>query len=104
MGKATLYGYSNSRVKAMKSKLIKTDMLEKMLAVKEPESIVGMLSQTNYKQNIEEFGGVSEMGTLIDFALSKNLGHETCKLVNITPNIHRRLTREIVGRFGRAHV
>ncbi len=96
---AITYGYSNTRVKAMESKLIKKEALQRMIASKETSSIIGMLLQTDYKENIEEFGGAKTMDILIDFALSKNLGHETSKLISITPSKNRALIVSIAGMW-----
>ncbi len=94
---AIKYGYSNARVKAMGSKLVGRGTLERMLAAKEPGSIAAMLLQTDYKQDVEKFGGVKAMGTLVDFVLSKNLGSESSKLISIAPKDQRHIVTAIVG-------
>ncbi len=94
---AIRYGYSNTRVKAMESKLVARDAIERMLAAKETESMGAMLLQTSYKGYVEEFGGTKSMDKLIDFALSKSLGKETNKLVAVAPPAHREIVRDIVG-------
>jgi V/A-type H+-transporting ATPase subunit C len=94
---AIRYGYSNTRVKAMESKLVAREVMERMLAAKEMESIGAMLLQTSYKGYIEEFGGTKAMDKLIDFALSKSLGRETNKLVDVAPTVRKGLVRSIVG-------
>ncbi len=96
---AALYGYSNSRVKAMESKLIKQDMLERMFAAKDTASIIAMLMQTSYKPYIEQFGGVAKMDKLIDSALSKSLGNETSKLMTIAPLVQKKVVRAVLGRW-----
>jgi V/A-type H+-transporting ATPase subunit C len=97
IGAAMKYGYSNTRVKAMGSKLIKKETFERMLAAKEPESMAAMLLQTDYKSDVEKLGGVKAMGTLIDFVLSKNLGRETSKLISIAPKDQRDIITAIAG-------
>lgn len=94
---AMRYAYSNTRVKAMESKLIRNEMFGRMLAAREPESIAAMLLQTDYKSDIEKLGGVKAMSALIDFALSKNLGRETSKLISITPEKQRGIITAIAG-------
>lgn len=94
---AMLYGYSNTRVKAMESKLIGEETFERMLATKDTNSIIGMLLQTTYKESIEQFGGIKAMDTLIDFVLSKDLGGETSKLIDIAPKKQKGLVTAIVG-------
>ena len=94
---AVVYGYANTRVKAMESKLVAKDTVERMLAAKEMESLGAMLLQTSYKGYIEEFGGTRSMDKLIDFALSKSLGRETNKLVDVAPPENKDLVRNLVG-------
>ncbi|VVB76605.1 V-type ATP synthase subunit C [uncultured archaeon] len=94
---AIKYGYSNTRVKAMESKLITKDATERMLASKEIESIGASLLQTAYKDYIEEFGGTKSMGKLIDFALSKSLGHDVNRMIDLAPKSQKEIVRSIVG-------
>lgn len=96
---AALYGYSTARVKAMESKLISNETLDHMFAAKDTASIIGMLLQTNYKQYIEQFGGVSAMDKLIDSALSKSLGDETSKLITIAPLTQKKVARALFGKW-----
>ncbi|MCL5239103.1 MAG: V-type ATPase subunit [Candidatus Marsarchaeota archaeon] len=96
---AMKYAYSNTRVKAMESKLVSRETLERMLAAKDPGSIAAMLLQTEYKSDVERFGGVKAMGTLVDFALSKNLGKEISKLISIAPKDQRAIMIAIVGEW-----
>ncbi len=91
------YAYSSTRVKAMESNLLKKDAYERMLAAKEPGSIAAMLLQTDYKPEIEKLGGAKTMDTLIDFALSRNLGRETSKLISIAPKDQRDIVTSIAG-------
>lgn len=99
LGDAMKYAYSNTRVKAMESKLISSETLERMLAAKEPESVAAMLLQTEYKADVERLGGVKAMGSLVDFALSKHLGKETSKLISIAPKDQRSMMIAIAGEW-----
>ncbi len=94
---AMKYGYSSTRVKAMESKLVRKETFERMLAAKDPGSIAAMLLQTDYKPDVEKLGGVKVMDTLVDFALSKNFGRETSKLISIAPKDQRGIVIAIVG-------
>ncbi len=96
---AALYGYSTARVKAMESKLIRSETLDHMFAAKDTSSIIGMLLQTSYKQYIEQFGGVQAMDKLIDSALSKSLGDETSKLITIAPLTQKKVARAVFGKW-----
>lgn len=96
---AAMYGYSTARVKAMESKLLSNETFDHMLAAKDTASIIGMLLQTNYKQYIEQFGGVPAMDKLIDSALSRSLGDDTSKLITIAPLTQKKIARAIFGRW-----
>ncbi|MGC8651811.1 MAG: V-type ATPase subunit [Candidatus Micrarchaeia archaeon] len=97
LGNAMMYGYSNARVKAMESKLIKKEAMESMIAVKSSDSAIGMLLQTDYKHDIEAYGNVGVAGNLLDFALSKNLGREVSRLISITPKNDKKFINAIAG-------
>jgi vacuolar-type H+-ATPase subunit C/Vma6 len=94
---AQKYSYSNARVRAMSSVLVKRGMLLQMLSAKEPSTIASMLLQTRYKPYIEEFGGAAGAEKIVDFALNKSLGRETSKLVFTAPLDQKGLIRAIVG-------
>jgi len=96
---STKYAYSSTRVKAMESNLLKKDTFERMLAAKEPGSIAAMLLQTDYKPEIEKLGGAKAMDTIVDFALSRNLGRETSKLISIAPKDQRDIVTSIAGMW-----
>lgn len=94
---AMKYGYSSTRVKAMSSKLIKKDTFHKMISAKEAGSIAAMLLQTEYRSDIEKLGGIKAMDTLIDFALSRNLGRNASRLISIVPKDQRNIMMAIAG-------
>ena len=96
---ASVYGYSNARVKVMKSRLIAKDHMQRVIASKDPEGMLALLLQTDYKKNLEEFGGLKVKAEQIDFALSKNLAGNIGRLVRLTPVMQRKITRAITGRW-----
>jgi len=57
---AKLYGYSNARVKAMKSKLVGKGVLNDILKTESIPTILAKLLQTDYKDYIEEIGDISK--------------------------------------------
>ncbi len=93
------YGYSSARVKAMEAKLIGRKTMQEIMNAKDTSSIIALLFQSDYKDEIESFGGLSIKQELIDFALSKNLAKSTSKLVQITPTTERNIIRGIVGKW-----
>jgi Archaeal/vacuolar-type H+-ATPase subunit C len=70
---ARKYAYSNARVKAMESKLVGKELMSQIAAAKEQGAALSILMQTDYRDDLEEFGGVNIKGEMIDFALSRNL-------------------------------
>ncbi len=95
---AMIYGYSSTRVKAMESKLLGSEIIQDISKMDNVASIIGFLLQTDYKEYIEEFGGMEVKGELIDFALSRSLERSAQKLVRITPKQQRDMTMRIVSR------
>ncbi len=96
---AMKYAYSSTRVKAMESKLISRETLNRMLAAKDAGSIAAMLLQSDYKSDIEKVGGTGAMAPLVDFALSKSLGRETGKLITIAPKDQKGIISMIAGAW-----
>jgi V/A-type H+/Na+-transporting ATPase subunit C len=95
---ASMYGYSSTRVKAMESKLLGSEVLTQISKMDDVASMVGILLQTDYKPYIDEFGGKDVRGNLIDFALSKSLEKDLQKLIAIVPKEQKDMTAHIVGR------
>lgn len=96
---ARQYGYSSARVKAMEARLITKKTMQEIMNAKDISSILAILFQGDYREEIESFGGLSIKQELIDFALSKNLAKSSSKLVQISPTTERKLIRGIVGKW-----
>jgi V/A-type H+-transporting ATPase subunit C len=79
------YGYSNARVKAMKSKLFNRDRLREILDVKTLTEFIEMLEESPYKQSLVD-ASVSYSGLpLIKHALDQNLAATYRKVVGFSP-------------------
>ncbi|MDE1850604.1 MAG: V-type ATPase subunit [Candidatus Micrarchaeota archaeon] len=96
---ASLYGYSTARVKAMESKMIRKEVMQSIINAKDIPNMLSILVQTDYKRNLEEYGGVNIKSDMIDFALSKNLGNNVDKLITIAPIVNRGIVRAIAGKW-----
>ncbi|HVA83202.1 MAG TPA: V-type ATPase subunit [Candidatus Aquilonibacter sp.] len=96
---ASIYGYSTARVKAMESKMIRKETMQNIINAKDVPGMLAILAQTDYKKNLEEFGGVNLKSDLIDFALSKNLGANVNKLITVSPIVNKSLMRSIAGKW-----
>jgi len=93
------YAYSTARVKAMESDLIAPAVMKNIMQAKDIGSILSLLSQTSYKKELEQFGGIKISSDMIDFALSKNLALNVSKLITITPMEDKSITRAIIGKW-----
>ncbi|MGC8710040.1 MAG: V-type ATPase subunit [Candidatus Micrarchaeia archaeon] len=93
------YAYSTARVKAMEARLIGEESMKGIVQAKDISTILSMLAQTEYKKNLEEFGGLNIKSNMIDFALSKNLALNVGKLITITPMEEKSIIRAIAGKW-----
>ncbi|MCW6160068.1 MAG: V-type ATPase subunit [Candidatus Micrarchaeales archaeon] len=96
---ATTYGYANARVKAMQSRLLLKGTIRDLINTRDASGMLSLLMSTEYKEDIEAFGGMKVKRAQIDFALSKNLAKNVVKLVELTPSGQKPLIRDIVGRW-----
>ncbi|MDE1856081.1 MAG: V-type ATPase subunit [Candidatus Micrarchaeota archaeon] len=101
---ASIYGYSTARVKAMESKMIPSETMQGIVNAKDVSSMLSLLAQTDYKKDLEEFGGVNIKADMIDFALSKNLGYNVNKLITVSPIVVRGIVRAIVGKWDLSNI
>ncbi|MDE1767882.1 MAG: V-type ATPase subunit [Candidatus Micrarchaeota archaeon] len=83
----------------MESRLVSNKTMHEIMNAKDAGTIISILFQGDYKKDLEEFGGLSIKGELIDFALSKNLAKNVSKLVQISPTTERVLIRAIAGKW-----
>ena len=97
---ARKYAYSNARIKAMESKLVGKEFMSQISAVKEKGAILSLLMQTDYRDDLEEYGGVNIKGEMIDFALSRNLAKRISVLPRIAPVGMGGLVSAVVGAWG----
>ena len=84
-GAARHYGYSSARVKSMESQILDRKLMHDIINAKDVSTILTMLFQTEFKKDIEDFGGMEIKHELIDFALSRNLARNVSKLVQVSP-------------------
>ncbi len=96
---ASVFGYSSARVKAMESRLLSKEIMNSIINATDLGGIISILIQTDYRSNLEEFGGVKLKGEMIDFALSKNLAVNVGKLITITPPMYKDIIRAMVGKW-----
>ncbi len=97
---AVRYGYSNTRVKAMEAKLIKSQEMQGIASAKSIQDILPVLIQTDYSQSLVEYGGIDIAHSLIDYALSRNMASNLEKVIRITPAKKRHILKHVAGKWG----
>ena len=79
----TNYSYLNTRVRAMESKLFKSDAYIKLLNM-EVSQIARFLGEGNYKEEIDSLSRDYRGVELIEHSLNKNLGNTYHKLIKMS--------------------
>jgi vacuolar-type H+-ATPase subunit C/Vma6 len=98
------YGYSNTRAKAMESKLIDSNTMKSIADAKSVDAVLAILFQTDYSSAIVKFGGLEISHTLLDFAISENMAERVNKLAQITPDEDKHIIRKIIARWDLSNV
>lgn len=97
--RAMKYGYSNSRVRAMKGSLLKPAMFEEMVRVGNVEAVAELLQRTGYKADLAALAPVYVGSRLVDAAASRNFARTVRKLINIAPKDDRKAMRALLVRW-----
>ncbi len=84
-GRATRFGYSNARVKAMKTALLGRPALEQMIGAKEMAEVLAALKETPYEEDLGESSLGHSGADLIEFALSRHFARSARKIIGFTP-------------------
>jgi V/A-type H+-transporting ATPase subunit C len=77
------YAYVNTRVRAMKAKLVQPDSYAKLLKMSVPE-IAHFLEEQEYKREIDSLAARYEGADLLETALNKNLAADLHKVFRIS--------------------
>ncbi len=77
------YSYTNTRIKAMKGKLLKPQDYGKMAKMSLPE-LASFISNAGYRREIDEMGTHFEGVNLIEYALARNLAHTFSKIMKFS--------------------
>ncbi|MEM3399867.1 MAG: V-type ATPase subunit [Candidatus Micrarchaeia archaeon] len=79
------YGYSNARVKAMKSALLGRSTIDEMLFL-DIRGIIGILEHTTYREDIVGLSMDYSGAELVELAMGKNFARTCRKVLEITPD------------------
>ncbi len=101
---ALKYGYSNTRAKAMETKLIDSSVMRSIADAKTVDEVLAILFQTDYNAAIVKFGGLEISNVMLDFAISENLAQRLNRLAEFTPKSDRHIIRKIIERWDLGNV
>jgi len=93
------YGYSNTRVQAMKASILSAETIKELMQAKEIPLAISLLLKTDYKEDIEKFGGANIKMDLIDFVLNRNIARTIEKLIKITPKEEQNIIERFAMRW-----
>ena len=97
--KPLVYGYSNARVRAMRTALLSQRQAEDLLKVKTNAAVAEYLGRTGYR---EDFAGMpAHVGEeeRVELAVSRNFARTAQKLIRITPEQSKNTLRAFLGRY-----
>ena len=87
-GRSTGYPYTNTRVRVMKSRLLKKEDYHKLMKMSLDE-IARFLGETEYKREIDELGAKYSGINLIEYGLSKNLENTFSRILKFAIGISK---------------
>src|SRR5271157_4258572 len=97
--RASKYGYSNARARAMRGLILKSASLDEMIRVGNVEAMAELMQRTSYKGEIAS-ASVSYQGSqLIEMATSRNFSNLAKKLVKITPDSDKDAVSALLVRW-----
>ena len=92
------FGYANARVRAMRSRLLKEEMVKEILGAESTSGIIGELLQTSYRKELDEFAGESIKENMVDFALKRNLERSVEEVIRITPRHYKKTMLTLLSK------
>lgn len=98
-GRAMKYGYSNARVKAMKSLILKPAFLEELIRVNSVDAMTELLQRTGYRNDLAAAALSAGGSRLIEMAASRNFSRTAQKLIGIAPQSDRKGVRAMMIRW-----
>ncbi|MCD6403534.1 MAG: ATP synthase A1 subunit C [Candidatus Aenigmarchaeota archaeon] len=79
------YAYPNTRIKAMKAKLLPVESFRKLVHFKTLQEIIAFLGNTDYKQDVEKLSPLYKGIELLETVLNRNLSRTLDKMVRVFP-------------------
>ena len=97
--RALKYGYSYSRVSAMKGLLLSKAQLIELVKSQTPQTMMELLQKTSYKQDISEAAIVRSGFSILELACAKNFAKTAQKLIKIAPKNDKKLVEGLLIRW-----
>ncbi|MFA6489194.1 MAG: V-type ATPase subunit [Candidatus Micrarchaeia archaeon] len=97
--KPLVYGYSNARVRAMRTGLLTRRQAEDLLKVKTAAAVAEYLSRTQYRDNFAHMPAKITDEERVEIAISRNFAATAQKILRITPEQSKPTLRAFLGRY-----
>lgn len=96
---ATKYGYSNARVRAIRSILLKKEFFGELARVRTIDAVIDMLEKTYYKDNLVKLSMYFHGSDLVQIAASLHFAEIAEKLGRITPESDRKIFNILLTKW-----
>jgi len=93
------YAYSNARVRAMRTLLLKGSQISELVDVTGTSSIIELLERTPYKEDFVSLSLKFKGAELVELALARNFARTMQKILRITPEKDRPVVEAMLKRW-----
>jgi len=93
------YAYANSRIKGMKANLLTREQIETMISARSVNELMGLLSNSGYKDDLVALGARHSGAELVELALGRNLARVYKKILKFTPARGRETLGALLERW-----
>ena len=94
-----VYGYSNARVRAMRTLLLTRRQTEDLLKVRTNAAVAEYLMRSPYRDDFANMPPKITDEERVELAISRNFARTSQKLLRITPQQSRQTLRAFLGRY-----
>ena len=97
--KSLKYGYSNARIRGMKSGLLNASALNELIKAGSVDAMVELLQRTSYKTELSQVSLEFEGSRLIEVAASHNFAKVVARIVKIAPKSDKPIIRALLLKW-----
>ena len=94
-----VYGYSNARVRAMRTALLSRRQAEDLLKVRTNAAVAEYLGRTGYREDFTGMPASINDEDRVEMAVSRNFARTAQKIIEITPKQSKGTLRAFLGRY-----